>query len=71
MEITTLQFKTNIKCAACVAKISPYLDKAAGAGNWKVDLTHKDRVLTTTGGVPKDIETAAEQAGYKVELLNS
>ncbi len=71
METTTRQFKTNIKCDGCIAKVTPYLDKVSGAGAWKVDLTDKDRILTVTRGGTKDIEAAVQAAGYKIELLNN
>lgn len=71
METTTRQFKTNLKCDGCVAKVTPYLDKVSGPGAWKVDLANKERILTVNSGETKDIEAAVQEAGYKIELLNS
>jgi copper chaperone CopZ len=35
----TIELKTNIMCVACVAKVTPGLNKIAGEGNWKVDMS--------------------------------
>ncbi|WP_291782556.1 heavy metal transport/detoxification protein [Cecembia sp.] len=64
-----VQLKTNVKCGACVAAITPEMDKIA-ANAWEVDLTHPDRVLTVDGSVATDIiQKALENAGYKGETL--
>lgn len=65
----TITFKTNIKCAACVAKVSPALNELVGDQQWSVDLTNPDRVLTVavesvTAG---DITAALEKVGYSAE----
>lgn len=69
----TLKFKTNIKCDACVAKVTPGLNETAGEGNWKVDLTSPDRVLTiNTETTTEQIKHALAQVGYRAEpLLNN
>ncbi len=64
----TKQFKTNIKCDGCIAKVTPYLNEVAGAGNWTVDTANKDKILTVSNGEVKDIEAAVQKAGYKIEL---
>ena len=64
------QFKTNIKCGACVATITPEMEKIA-AGSWQVDLTHPDRILTVESEKgATEIIHALETAGYKGELLS-
>jgi copper chaperone len=64
------QFKTNVKCGACVATITPEMDKIA-AGSWQVDLTHPDRILTVDSEKgAAEIIHALESAGYKGELLS-
>lgn len=69
----TLKFKTNIKCDACVAKVTPGLNETAGEGKWMVDLTSPDRVLTiNTETTTAQIKHALAQVGYRAEpLLNN
>jgi copper chaperone CopZ len=64
------QFKTNVKCGACVATITPEMEKIA-AGSWQVDLSHPDRILTVESEKETaEIIQALENAGYKGELLS-
>lgn len=64
------KFKTNVKCGACLATITPEMEKIA-AGSWQVDLTHPDRILTVESEKnAADIIKALESAGYKGELLS-
>jgi copper chaperone len=66
----TTKFKTNIKCAGCVEKVTPFLNEAIGEKNWKVDYIDPSKVLTVAGekDETKVIE-ALKKAGYKAELL--
>ena len=67
----TLQFKTNINCGGCVAKITPDLNSATGIKSWKVDTTNPNKVLT----VETDLLTAEQviesvkQAGFNAEKV--
>lgn len=66
-----MQFKTNIKCDACVAKVTPYLDASAKDG-WKVDTTNPDKILTVRddkGISAADVIKQVEAAGYKATAL--
>jgi hypothetical protein len=36
--MNTKTFKTNIKCSACVEKVTPPLNATVGEGKWSVDL---------------------------------
>lgn len=64
-----IQLKTNVKCGACVAAITPEMDKVA-AGSWQVDLTHPDRILTVEGEINEEvIVKALETSGYKGESI--
>lgn len=69
----TLQFKTNIKCAGCVSKATPFLNSAAGANNWSVDVQSNDKVLTVIKerAVSSDaiIQSLAE-AGFQANPIN-
>jgi copper chaperone len=69
--MTTLHFKTNIKCNGCVQTVTPYLSGIKEIIEWKVDLTSLDRTLTVEGiGLdPAAIISALAQAGYKAEVI--
>lgn len=60
----TLKFKTNIKCGACVAKVTPGLNEVVGKNKWNVDLTHPDRILTVENVEPKILSSTLEKVGY-------
>lgn len=63
-----LKLKTNIKCDACVAKVTPYLNEVAGKENWQVDLKDPARVLTIKTDVQSEqVIEALKKAGYKGE----
>ncbi|MCH7413505.1 heavy metal transport/detoxification protein [Belliella sp. R4-6] len=65
----TQQFKTNVKCGACVAAITPEMEKIENT-TWKVDLAHPDRILTVEGVFSSlDVFTALEKSGYKAEKI--
>ena len=62
------KFKTNIKCSACVAKVTPFLNEVAGENNWKVDLVSPSRTLTVNSTVHEEtIKDALRKAGYNAE----
>jgi copper chaperone len=69
--MSTLKFKTNIKCNNCVAKVSQYLDENVNIKEWSVDLENPDRILTVSG---EDITgnlviDTVMKAGYKAEAV--
>jgi copper chaperone len=67
--MSKLQLKTNVKCGACVAAITPEMDKVA-EGVWKVDLVHPDRILTVQGDVNEEvIIQALARSGYQGEKI--
>lgn len=64
-QASTHTFITNVNCAACVAKVSPYLNAVPGLSYWHVDTTHPDKLLHTQGhATPKAILRALAKAGY-------
>lgn len=66
----TLKFKTNIKCAGCITTVTPYLNETAGEGNWQVDLTSPERILTIDGDANQEIiKEAMKKAGYNAEKI--
>lgn len=71
MKTKTKQFKTNINCSGCVAKVTPYLNPLLGENKWEVDTANKDKILTITTD-DLDEETLVKQvtnAGFKIESL--
>lgn len=71
-ENKNLQFKTNINCGGCIAKVKPFLNATDGITKWEVDTTIKDKVLTVlSDGITEDeIIEKVQEAGFKIELLN-
>jgi copper chaperone CopZ len=65
----TLKFKTNIKCSACVATVTPFLNEAAGENKWQVDLVDPSRTLTVEKADESKIVEALKKAGYKAERV--
>ncbi len=66
----TVKFKTNIKCGACVATVTPFLNEAVGEGYWQVDIQNPGKVLTAETTDTATVKQAIEKAGYKAELLH-
>jgi copper chaperone CopZ len=69
--MSTLKFKTNIKCGACVATVTPSLNTVVGEGNWSVDLQSPDRTLTVDSDTATNaqITQALKDAGYSGEIV--
>ncbi len=69
--MTTLKFKSTIKCTGCIATVSPELNNLSGITHWEVDLESPDRVLTveSESGDPKQVISALQAVGYQAELL--
>lgn len=68
----TLKFKTNIKCAGCLAKVSPNLNETAGEDNWEVDIQTPEKILTVASDdMDEDtIVSAVKEAGFNAERIN-
>lgn len=63
------KFKTNIKCDACVAKVTPGLNEVVGE-NWRVDLSDPKRTLTISGPVDEaKLNDALAKVGYRAEKI--
>lgn len=66
----TIKFKTNIKCAGCVANVTPHLNEALGKDNWEVDFVNPSKILTVEGEKDRaKVIQAVEKAGYKAEVI--
>ena len=68
----TLKFKSNIKCTGCIEKVTPYLNEAAGAEKWEVDLKNPEKILTVRaeGVTSEQISQAIQKAGYVAEVIS-
>lgn len=71
MENTNFQFKTNINCSSCVAKVTPFLNDVEGIGNWEVDTANREKILTlkSEGISEQEIVEAVQKAGFKIEPI--
>lgn len=68
--MSTLTFKTNIKCMGCVGKATSFLNEAVGVDNWKVDINNPDKLLrieTSETIDANDVIVAVNEAGFKAE----
>lgn len=70
-KMETLKFKSTIKCAGCIATVTPQLNSAKGVDHWEVDLNSPEKILTVTGSgiTATQIKEALEPVGYAVEPL--
>lgn len=67
----TIQFKTTIKCAACIAKVSETLNSVVGEGKWVVDTQNPSKILSIDSETdPLKISQALEKIGYKAEPIS-
>ena len=66
-----LEFKTNINCSGCVAKVSTEMDNADGICHWEVDTNSKDKILTvhSEGITEEEVMTKVKKAGFNIEKL--
>lgn len=63
--MSTLKFKTNIKCGGCIAAVTPTLDNTPGIYQWEVDTANPDKILTVESDLPsEEVIKAVETAGY-------
>jgi len=69
MEI--LQFKTNINCGGCIAKVTPLLNQIENIEDWKVDTTNPDKILTVTGEdlTCELIQESVAKAGFEAQQV--
>ena len=70
--MTTLKFKSNIKCAGCLEKVSPVLNAEPMLETWEVDIYTPEKILTintyeaNTEKVIDAIEKAVGSVGFKM-----
>lgn len=66
------QFKTNINCSGCVAKVTPGLSNNVDIAEWKVDTNNPDKILTvTTEKLEKeDVKKIVQKAGFTAQEIS-
>ena len=66
------QFKTNINCGGCIAKVTPYLNANNEIKSWNVNIKNPDKILTieTDGLSSEIIQAIVKSAGFKAESMN-
>jgi copper chaperone len=65
-----MQFKTNLRCGACVQTVEPFMDRIDGVERWDVNLNDPDRILSVYGTTaPELVKAALSQAGYSAEIM--
>jgi len=65
------QFKTNIMCAGCIEKVTPYLNANNEIRSWSVDIQNPNKVLTIETDNLSDemIREIVKSAGYNAQKL--
>ena len=68
----TQQFKTNIMCGDCIAKVTPALNENFGENNWQVDIKNPKEILSVTSenATETEVNDVLKKIGYKAEELN-
>lgn len=63
------QFRTNIMCSSCIAKVTPVLNEITGENNWKIDIQNSEKILTVNGDRAEEnnIINALQKVGYRDE----
>jgi copper chaperone CopZ len=69
----TKQFKTNIMCGDCIAKVTPVLNETFGENNWKVDIKDPKKILTVSSDNidENEVKKSLEKVGFKAEEIKS
>jgi copper chaperone len=71
--MSKFQYKTNIKCGGCIAKVTPFLDQAAGVKKWEVDTDNPNKILSVEleGMDSNTLIQLVQEAGFKAEVIES
>ncbi len=67
------QFKTNINCSGCVAKVTPALNEASGIVHWEVNTNSKEKILTVqSGGITQEqVMEVVKKSGFQITAIGS
>lgn len=66
------QFKTNINCSGCIAKVTPHLNKNQDIKEWNVDTNNPNKLLSikTENLNENEVRDIVHEAGFKAEKVN-
>ncbi|HEY4206529.1 MAG TPA: heavy-metal-associated domain-containing protein [Puia sp.] len=69
--MNTLQFKTNINCGGCVARVTPRLNETKEIVSWKVDTDSPEKILTVVTETldSESIVETVKKVGFSIEPL--
>lgn len=67
-----IQFKTTIKCAGCLEKVTPFLNEQLTSEEWNVDIFTPSKILTVNSDkmTAEEVEEKVKQAGFQIEQIN-
>ena len=67
----TIQFKTNINCSNCLAKVTPFLDRKEGIQSWRGDIDNPNKILTVETELldAGDIVKTIKRTGFEAEEI--
>lgn len=65
------QFKTNINCSGCVAKVTPLMNQNPEIKEWNVDTTNPQKILTvkTENLDQNGVKSIIAKAGFNAESI--
>jgi len=65
------QFKSDIKCTGCMAKVAPFLDQHSGIKKWEVDIFTPQKVLTVESDdlTEEEIKKLVKEAGFNAQTI--
>ncbi len=65
------QFKTTIKCAGCLEKVTPFMNEKLTSEEWSVDIFTPSKILTVDSDklTIEEIESTVKQAGFQIERI--
>ena len=67
-----IKFKTTMKCAGCVAAVTPGLNALKEVDSWKADVSGAEKTLTVEAeesAIPQ-VTAVLEKAGFKAERIS-
>jgi len=69
--MNTIKFKTNINCAGCLAKVSPFLNAEQSIDKWEVDTSIPEKILIVeTDETNADrVISVVKSAGFNIERV--
>ncbi len=69
--MNTLKFKTNINCAGCLAKVSPFLNAEESIEKWEVNTSIPEKLLTveTDESNAESVICIVKNAGFQIEKI--